>query len=210
VVASVVIATPGWLVWLAHGHRGDLTSAIRMTLLLGANMALTRLSPTLKRRLVRTFQKFILNPPVRVLVYLGLLPLGYALVETTGRVSGAPRRTPVGNGLAGDTFWLVAEHGRSADYVRNLEANPGVRVRVRQGLRPVWRSGVARVLDADDPYARQRALSRWHPLRAYNAALVRVMGTDLLTIRIDLDPRLFPGRDASAHTPSYATTVRWR
>jgi hypothetical protein len=43
-------------------------------------------------------------------------------------------------------------------------------------------------LDDDDPYARQRFLSRRHPLRALNAAVVRLMGSDLLTIRIDLEP----------------------
>jgi hypothetical protein len=43
-------------------------------------------------------------------------------------------------------------------------------------------------LDDDDPYARQRFLSRWHPLRALNVAVVRLMGSDLLTIRIDLEP----------------------
>ena len=186
-VASVVIATPGWLVWLVRGDRGDLVSASVVTVLLGANMALARRSSVPKRVVVRAVQKYLLNPPVRVLVHLGVLPLGFALIETTGRVSGRPRRVPVGNGLEGDVFWVVAEHGRAADYVNNLEANPQVRVRVRQGLRPVWRSGVARVLDQDDPYARQRFLSRWHPLRAYNAAIVRVLGTQLLTIRIDLD-----------------------
>jgi hypothetical protein len=56
-------------------------------------------------------------------------------------------------------------------------------------LRPVWREGVANVLEADDPHARQRDLSRWHPLRALNAVFVRVLGSELLTIRIDLDPR---------------------
>lgn len=34
------------------------------------------------------------------------------------------RHTPVGNGLSGDTFWLVAVHGTQADYVRNLQAEP--------------------------------------------------------------------------------------
>jgi hypothetical protein len=33
----------------------------------------------------------------------------------------------VGNGLDGDTFWLVAAHGDPADYVRNLRAQPRVR-----------------------------------------------------------------------------------
>jgi EmrB/QacA subfamily drug resistance transporter len=32
----------------------------------------------------------------------------FALPETTGRRTGLARRTPVGNGLDGDTFWLVA------------------------------------------------------------------------------------------------------
>jgi deazaflavin-dependent oxidoreductase (nitroreductase family) len=79
---------------------------------------------------------------------------------------------------ATNTFWIVAEHGRRSAYVRNIEASP--RVRVRIGRR--WRTGVASVLGEDDPRARQRHMSR------LNAATVRAMGTDLLTIRIDLDP----------------------
>jgi deazaflavin-dependent oxidoreductase (nitroreductase family) len=186
-VASVVVAAPAWLVWLLQGRRGGLGSAVITTLILAAIAALTCVQPTLKGRAVRLFQKYVLNPPVRLLLRLGVLPLGYALLETTGRVSGKPRRTPVGNGLVGETFWIVTEHGYSADYVRNLQADPRVRVHVRVGLRPVWREGVAHVLEADDPHARQRDLSRWHPLRALNAAFVRVLGSELLTIRIDLD-----------------------
>lgn len=48
-------------------------------------------------------------------------------------------------------------------------------------------NGTAHILPDDDPYARQRRLSRRHPLRAMNMAVVRIMGTSLLTIRIDLD-----------------------
>jgi len=152
-----------------------------------ANVALTRSSLSLKRRIVGPLQRYVINPPIRVLLAIGVLPLGYALLETCGRQSGKPRRTPVGNGLVGGTFWIVAEQGRHAGYVRNIERNPRVRVKVRMGLRPVWCGGVASLLDDDDPYARQRLLSRWHPLRAVNAAVVRVMGTDLLTVRVDLD-----------------------
>src|SRR5438128_1242223 len=43
-------------------------------------------------------------------------------------------------------------------------------------VRPVWRQGIAHLMEDDDPYARQRSLSRWHPLRSLNAAVVRVMG----------------------------------
>ena len=103
---------------------------------------------------------------------------GWAVLETTGRNTGELRQTPVGNGLAGRTFWIVAEHGHRAGYVRNIEANP--RVRVLVGGR--WREGTATLLPDDDTVERQRRLGR-----RLNAAFVRLMGTDLLTIRIDLD-----------------------
>jgi deazaflavin-dependent oxidoreductase (nitroreductase family) len=132
-----------------------------------------------KRRLVTTLQVRLLNPPIRALAAHGLVPT-VALLETTGRRSGQPRRTPVTNGLqpGTDTFWLVAEHGRRAAYVRNIEADP--RVRVRIGRR--WRTGTGHVLPDDDPVARQRLLPR------LNAATVRAVGTELVSVRIDLDP----------------------
>jgi deazaflavin-dependent oxidoreductase (nitroreductase family) len=132
-----------------------------------------------KRRFVTALQVRVLNPPVRALAAHGLAP-SLALLETTGRRSGEPRRTPVTNGLqrGTDTFWLVAEHGRKANYVRNIEADPHVRVRI--GRR--WRTGVAHVLDDDDPIARQRTLPRLH------SATVRALGSGLVTVRIDLDP----------------------
>lgn len=134
--------------------------------------------PSAKARAVRWVQKYLVNPPVRALFAAGLVPRTHALLETTGRRSGLPRQNPVGNGLDGDTFWIVAEHGRRADYVRNLEADP--RVRVKIGRR--WRSGTASILPDDDPRARLDRLGR-----RVNALMVRAVGTDLLTIRIDLD-----------------------
>lgn len=132
-----------------------------------------------KRKLVTTLQVRLLNPPIRALAAYGLAP-GVALLETTGRRSGKPRRTPVSFGLerGTDTFWIVAEMGRHAAYVRNIEADPRVRIRLRRG----WRSGTAHIIEAADAGARLRTLSR------LNAAGVRAMGTDLLVIRVDLDP----------------------
>jgi hypothetical protein len=43
------------------------------------------------------------------------------------------------------------------------------------------------VLEDDDPRERQRIIGRRHRGRALNAAGVRLMGSDLLTVRIDLD-----------------------
>jgi len=142
-----------------------------------------------KLRLVRLLQKHLLNPPIRAAFAVGLVSPGHALLETTGRRTGRPRTTPVGDGLVGDTFWIVTEHGHRAAYVRNLIANPRVRVRVRAGWRTRWRTGTAHVLEDDDPRERQRRISRGHPMRMLNAFVVRTLGTELLTIRIDLDPR---------------------
>jgi hypothetical protein len=48
-------------------------------------------------------------------------------------------------------------------------------------------AGSAEVLADDDALARQRDIIRWHPLRALNAIKVRVLGADLLTVRVRLD-----------------------
>jgi deazaflavin-dependent oxidoreductase (nitroreductase family) len=131
-----------------------------------------------KRRITTPLAKYVVNPLVKLAVSSGLVR-GLAILETSGRKSGQPRRTPVGNGLQGDTFWIVTEHGRRAGYVRNIEVNP--RVRVKVGRR--WRSGTAHLMPDDDPRERQRKLGR-----RLNALAVRAIGTELLTVRIDLDP----------------------
>src|SRR5579859_6888722 len=118
------------------------------------------------------------NRLIRLALRAGFAPRAFALLETTGRRTGLARCTPVGNGLAGDTFWLVAAHGMQADYVRNLQAEPRVRVKVGGA----WRSGTAVVLPGDNPAARSRALPcQW------DAAIGRMMASAPLTIRIDLD-----------------------
>jgi len=132
----------------------------------------------LKRRVSRFLSVKLLNPVMVPLLERGLVPRGWALLETTGRVSGRPRRVPVGDGLRGSHFWIVAEHGRHADYVRNIERDP--RVRVKVGRR--WHTGTAHVLPDEDPRARLRRLRR--PL---NDAGLIVMATEMLVVRIDLD-----------------------
>jgi deazaflavin-dependent oxidoreductase (nitroreductase family) len=141
----------------------------------------------MKHRIVHFLQKYLLNPPIKFLFAAGLFPPGYALLETIGRKSGKPRRTPVGNGLVGAQFWIVAEHGRNAGYVKNIVANPRVRLKVRHGLRARWHSGTAHLLADDDPRERQRWLAKEKPGSASNASAVRLFGTELLTVRIDLD-----------------------
>jgi deazaflavin-dependent oxidoreductase (nitroreductase family) len=143
----------------------------------------------MKHRVVHFLQKYLFNPPIKFLFVLGLAPPGYALLETIGRKTGNPRRTPVGNGLVGREFWIVAEHGMKAGYVRNIACNPSVRVKLRNGLRARWHTGTAHLLSDDDPGERQRWLADQLPSSAGNAAAVRFFGTELLTVRIDLDAR---------------------
>jgi deazaflavin-dependent oxidoreductase (nitroreductase family) len=130
------------------------------------------------RRISTFLSTRLFNPLVKAATNAGLPVPGIAILETTGRKSGLPRRTPVGRSLDGDTCWIVAEHGHKAGYVRNIQANPSVRIKI--GRR--WRTGTAHVMPEDDPRARQRTMP------TVNAAVVRLMGTDLLTVRVDLDP----------------------
>lgn len=159
---------------------------VAQTALCAANLALTAASRRAKAAIVRRLQRYVVNPLVRVLLAVGLNPLGLALLETRGRTTGRARRTPVGNGRVGDTFWIVAEHGTQAGYVRNIRHDPRVRLRLRIGLRYQWVSGFAEILPDDDAVARQRRVVRWHPLRMLNAMNVRLLGTDLLTVRVTL------------------------
>jgi deazaflavin-dependent oxidoreductase (nitroreductase family) len=140
-----------------------------------------------KHRIVHFLQKYVFNPPVKLLFAVGLVRPGYALLETVGRKTGKARRTPVGDGRVGGQFWIVAEHGRKAGYVRNIEANPRVRLKLREGFRSCWHSGTAHILAEDDPRARQDWLARQVRGAGSNAAAVRFFGTELLTVRIDLD-----------------------
>ena len=131
-----------------------------------------------KYRLITTIER-LNNQLMRFALHRAIAPRAFVLLETTGRRSGLPRHTPIGNGLDGDTFWLVAAHGSQADYVRNMRANPKVRVKIGRQ----WRSGTAVLLVDDDSYVRSRSLPH-----QWDAAIGRLMATSPLTIRIDLDP----------------------
>ncbi|MEY9840812.1 nitroreductase/quinone reductase family protein [Streptacidiphilus sp. EB103A] len=123
----------------------------------------------LKFRAVTTFQRRIANPLSR------RMP-SQVLLETKGRKSGLPRQTPVGGRRIEDAFWLVSEYGDKSQYVRNIQADPQVRVRIKG----TWYTGTAHLLPEDDPRARLRTLPR------SNSSAVQAFGTNLLTVRIDL------------------------
>jgi len=128
---------------------------------------------TRRQHITSWFHRHLANPVMRPLSRY--IP-GQALIETTGRRTGLPRCTPVGGRTIDGSFWLVADHGLHSQYVRNIQASP--EVRVRTGRR--WHAGIAYLLPDDDPRARLRQLP-W-----FNSLMVRLLGTDLLTVRVDL------------------------
>ena len=110
----------------------------------------------------------------------GVAPAAFALLETIGRRTGKPRPVCVGNGLDGDTFWVIAAHGRQADWVRNIEHDSRVRVLVSRR----WRTGRAVILADDDVAERSRQL----PFPG-DAVIGRAIATTPVTIRVDLIPQ---------------------
>jgi deazaflavin-dependent oxidoreductase (nitroreductase family) len=181
-LAAAALVWGQYLIGSSSLRSSLIQSAVYLSLLV-----LTICSRRAKVLLVRTFQRYTINPLMRLFLTIGINPLGLAILETRGRVSGKTRRVPVGNGRKGDSFWIIAEHGSRAGYVHNIQADPHVRVRLRIGLRYRWVSGIATVRPDDNPLARQRKIIAWHPLRALNAINVRVLGADLLAVHVQLD-----------------------
>jgi deazaflavin-dependent oxidoreductase (nitroreductase family) len=142
-------------------------------------------APTRRQHITSWFHRHLPNPVMRPLSRY--IP-GQAVIETTGRRTGLPRRTPVGGKLTGGSFWLVADHGLRSQYVRNIQASSQVRLRTGGH----WHAGTAHLLHDDDPRARLRQLP-W-----LNSLMVRLLDTDLLTVRVDLR-RHSPANDPASH-----------
>ena len=122
-----------------------------------------------RKSVITALQRTLINPISR------RVPRAH-LIETVGRKSGEPRTTPVSGRLDGDEYWFVSEYGPASQYVKNIQANPEVRIRVKN----VWRSGRAVLRPDDDPRRRLRTISR-------NASVVvRAVGDDLLSIQVVL------------------------
>jgi deazaflavin-dependent oxidoreductase (nitroreductase family) len=141
----------------------------------------------MRRVTIARLQQSLINPLDKLAFALRVPPPGDALLETSGRRTGRPRVTPVCDCLEGDVFWIVAQDGRGADYVKNIEVDP--RVRVKGSLSGGgWRTGTAHILDDDDPAERVQALGRGNRWRRLCLQASGAMGTNPLTVRIDLAP----------------------
>jgi deazaflavin-dependent oxidoreductase (nitroreductase family) len=78
----------------------------------------------------------------------------FCYLTTRGRVSGQPHEIEIWFALDGSMLYLLAGAGKKSDWVRNLEVNPAVTVRLRE----VTHAATARVVIDPDEDRRARAL----------------------------------------------------
>jgi deazaflavin-dependent oxidoreductase (nitroreductase family) len=123
-----------------------------------------------RAKAMRAWRRF--NPIARRLA--GIAPW-WVLLETTGRRSGHPRRTPLANGpFDSDGALLICVHGEHATFARNIAADPRVRLK-RRGR---WHEGTAELLPLDP--ASLARFSRYARLGA------RAVGIEPRLVRIRL------------------------
>jgi deazaflavin-dependent oxidoreductase (nitroreductase family) len=112
--------------------------------------------------------------PLALRFAAGIAPW-WVILETTGRKSGQPRRVPLARGPASaSTIWLIAVHGEHASFVKNLSADPHVRVK----LRGRWLSGLASTQPID--------AERLREFNLYARMGPRTLGRDPLLVKISV------------------------
>ena len=125
----------------------------------------------MKVKFARLFWRFV-NPIANRLA--GIAPW-WVVLETTGNKTGTLRRAPLARGpVDGNVTWVIAVHGHHAGFVRNIEANPHVRLR----LNGRWRNGTA-AAQAMEPAIVKR-------FNAYARSGPKTLGWDPLLVRIEL------------------------
>jgi deazaflavin-dependent oxidoreductase (nitroreductase family) len=123
-----------------------------------------------ERQLGRTF----MNPMVSALDRVGIRSAKVVELETTGRKSGAPRRVPLAATTDAKGVWVISQHGHRSGWAHNIEAEPGVRVRVNNQ----WRSATATFEPHDDVVARGRTFG------SATAVALKAMQSDPISVRL--------------------------
>lgn len=105
----------------------------------------------------------------------------FCYLTTRGRASGRPHEIEIWFALEGHTLYLLSGSGERSDWVRNLRAEPAVRVR----LRDTTYDAMARVVDAGAESERGRELvfDKYQP--RYSGSLERWRRESLL-VAIDV------------------------
>lgn len=83
----------------------------------------------------------------------------FLYLTTTGRQTGLPRQIEIWFVASGGRFYVFAEHGLQAQWVKNLMREPRVRVRIGDRSAPEL-AATARVLDRDRDAAEWQTAQR--------------------------------------------------
>jgi len=134
-----------------------------------------------KFRFERIIGRYVGNPAVAFLGRLGIHTTYAAELETIGRATGLTRRVPVSASFDATGAWVISQHGRRSGWARNIADNSTVSI--RQGS--LWRTGIARFVDDDDPAQRARSFASSPLLRPLVAATFRALQSDPISVRID-------------------------
>jgi deazaflavin-dependent oxidoreductase (nitroreductase family) len=89
-------------------------------------------------------------------VTAGLAAEDYCYITTTGRVSGKPREIEIWFVLEGETLYMLSGGRDRSDWVKNLQRDPRVRVRIASA----FFDGKARIVE--DPQEAGRARDLLH------------------------------------------------
>ena len=135
-----------------------------------------------KRRIEILVGRYTANPVIRGLFKLGIAPPGMAIIETIGRRTGQVRQVPVVCPPAQGTMWLIAQHGAHAGWVRNLQENPAVRLKLGRH----WVSGTAQLVPEDDVRARIDTFAETAIGRAITAASFRALESQPVSVKVDI------------------------
>lgn len=105
----------------------------------------------------------------------------FCYITTTGRVTGRAHEIEIWFGASGEAIYMLSGGGNRSDWVRNIVANPAVRVRIG----PHEFEGRGRVVTdvAEDAQARRLLLEKYSP--TYSGDLTE-WGQTALPVAIDL------------------------
>jgi deazaflavin-dependent oxidoreductase (nitroreductase family) len=108
----------------------------------------------------------------------------FCYLTTTGRVTGRPHTIEIWFALDGHTLYMLAGGGTGADWVKNLQRAPDVRVRIRD----VTFAGRARIVEdaQEDALARRIVVGKYQP--GYGEDLTD-WGRESLVVAVDLEVR---------------------